>query len=401
MAKSPLKSSKGMNVPDLLALIPESLHSELIATYSVDKWVQKLKGNMLFKLVLYSILNSDSLSLRTMAENHRTPWFRAVAYHSIDHIAHTSIRARLMSIPISYFEKLYEHVYAQLAEHYTSSQLKRYHIKRYDSTMVCVYAHLLDGMRVGNTSRHKRQVKFTTELCDDLLIQMHFHSDQGHLSEERALTEIIKSNSHGPRDIIVFDRGLKKRDTFVAFEEQSVQFVTRANEQLRYQVIESAPNVNQFDTESLHFIQDSTIKLYGSGDKLYDTPFRLIQAVTTEDDKPLFFITNISKLTPDEIAHIYKARWEIEVLFRFMKQEMNLTHLVSHQQNAIQAMLYMTVIAAMLVLTYRKLNQIRAYKTAKMRFFNELQAAATLEMIEREGGVEQLRANIKNFLKRE
>lgn len=401
MAKSSLKPDKRINAAELLALIPVSLHQSLVETYSVDKWVQKLNGRHLFNLLLYSILSSDSLSLRVMAENHQTPWFKAVAYHSIDQVAHHSIRDRLINIPIVYFEKLYQHVYSQLSQHYDTRQLKGYHIKRYDSTMVAVYAHLLDGMRVGNTSRHKRQIKFTTELRDDLLIHMQFHSDQGHLSEEVALKEIIDNSKHSPNDIIVFDRGLKKRETFKAFDEQAIQFVTRADERLRYELIESNPDIEQFDNESLHFIQDSKVRLYGSSNKIYDTPFRLIQVLRKEDGKELFFLTNIFTLSPDEIAHIYASRWEIEVLFRFMKQEMNLTHLVSNEKNAIQVMLYCTIIAAMLVLLYRNINQIRSYKLAKIRFFNELQAAAILEFLETEGGPDKLKANIGTYLKRE
>lgn len=401
MAKSRKAVIKHQDAGQLLSLIPESKYLSLAEAYSADKWVPKLKSHVLFKLIFYSLLSSDALSLRVMAENHQTPWFKVVAQHSIDKLAHHSIRARLMTVPVSYFEDLYDHVYAQLSKHYSTRQLKQYHIKRYDSTMVATYAHLLDGMRVGNTSRHKRQIKFTTELRDDLLIQMSFHSDQGHLSEEVALKEAILTGDHKPTDIIVFDRGLKKRQTFEDFDKESLQFVTRADENLRYEVLEACSNPKDSDTETFKFIQDSKVLLFGKGRKKYSTPFRLIEAIRIADETRLLFLTNIFTLKPIEIAQIYTARWDIETLFRFMKQEMNLTHLVCNQANAIQVMLKCTLIAAMLILLYRKVNQIHSYKLAKIRFFNELQVAATLDFLELDDGPAKLKRNMKSFLKRE
>lgn len=64
-----------------------------------------------------------------------------------------------------------------------------------------------------------------------------------------------------------------------------------------------------------------------------------------------------------------------EVFFRFLKQELNLSHLVSLNQNGIQVMLYMTLILAMLLLIYKKANAI-GYKTAKRRFAMEVRNLA-------------------------
>ncbi len=69
-------------------------------------------------------------------------------------------------------------------------------------------------MKVGNSAKGKTQVTLTTALTDDFLIQMDFHKDQAHLSEETALKESILNSSHAADDIVVFDKGLKSRKTF-------------------------------------------------------------------------------------------------------------------------------------------------------------------------------------------
>ena len=101
------------------------------------------------------------------------------------------------------------------------------------------------------------------------------------------------------------------------------------------------------------------------------------------------------------IAELYRKRWDIEVFFRFLKQEMNLTHFVCNDLNAIQVMIYCTLITAMLILVYKKQNNIKSYKIAKIRFFKELQAAVTLELIESPQGLQRLRLILRKYLKKD
>ena len=95
----------------------------------------------------------------------------------------------------------------------------------------------------------------------------------------------------------------------------------------------------------------------------------------------MFFLTNLQELTAAEVTEVYKKRWEIEVFFKFLKQEMSFSHLVSRTENGIKVMLYMTMIAAMLVLIYQKTNEIKGYKLAKLQFVNELEFSLIKEIV--------------------
>ena len=97
------------------------------------------------------------------------------------------------------------------------------------------------------------------------------------------------------------------------------------------------------------------------------------------------FLTNNFECSPKEIAQAYRRRWDIEVFFRFLKQELNLSHLVSLNKNSIQGMLYMTLIVAMVVLMYKKANNI-GYKTAKRRFSMEVRDLAIALIVVHCGG---------------
>jgi transposase len=107
-------------------------------------------------------------------------------------------------------------------------------------------------------------------------------------------------------------------------------------------------------------------------EELVEVPFRLIIGQSKQEpDKEFWFITNEFDLPAKDIAEAYKRRWDIEVFFRFIKQKLNVSHLVSLNKNGIQVMLYMTLIVAMLILIYKQANEL-GYKTAKRRFTMEI-----------------------------
>lgn len=379
---------KALPLDELKSVIKDSFLEELTVKLQADKWVIKLTSSSIFKLVLYSLLDEERLSLRIMEENYSQPAFKAFAPETLDkQTAHSSIRDRLVSIDSEFFHRLHTHISIELNKQYGSKQLAHYNIKRYDSTMISVFSHILEGMKVGNTSKKKNQVKMTTELVNDFEVRMRFFKDQDHLGEEVALKELIQAVSHTKNDLIVFDRGLKSRTTFCELKEQKTQFVTRLNDKNRYKVLREHQAVPPKTVDGLDFIEDSIVYLYGDGNKLVKEEFRLIQAQVKKNGKKIFFITNILFLSAQDIAQVYRQRWEIEVFFRFVKQEMNLTHFVCNDANAIKVMLYCTLIAAMLVLVYKKQNNIPSYKIAKKRCAEELKAALIFELIQSEEGL--------------
>jgi len=179
-----------------------------------------------------------------------------------------------------------------------------------------------------------------------------------------------------------------------AFSKDSIGFIIRARENRKHIEVACLMNLNkEIDLGELTLIKDSKVKLYTGKpienkkgnihyrEELIETPFRLIVAKSkTEESKAFWFITNDFELTAKEVAQAYRRRWDIEVFFRFIKQELNVSHLVSLNKNGIQVMLYMTLIVAMLVLIYKKANKI-GYKTAKRRFKMELRNLAIAMVI--------------------
>lgn len=402
--KSVSQQSSGIGVRELLSLLPQDLLDRLCYELQVDKWVKKLPAEPLFKLVLFSLLNSERLSLRVMEENYSDPLFQAlVPALAGDKVTWVGIRNRLIKLKSGYARGLYEHVYEQAKSLYGAKTLAGYQLKRYDSTLMVTFAHLLKGMKVGNSQNGKQQVKLTTELSDDFLIQMHFHQDQSHLSEETALKQAIEQAQHQDDEISVFDKGLKSRQTFQQLDEQGVLFVGRLQANARYELLHphwQADYDHYSDNEDIELIQDSAVHLYGNGKQRIEHPFRMVQFRLKGHDNSLYFVTNIWDLPALVIAEVYRQRWDIEVLFRFMKQEMNLTHFVCNELNAIENMLYFTMMTTMLVLIYKQQNGMPSYKLAKIRLFKELLCLIVLDCLDHPDDLEWLKQRLLLFVQK-
>ena len=77
---------------------------------------------------------------------------------------------------------------------------------------------------------------------------------------------------------------------------------------------------------------------------------------------------------------------------------MNLNHLISSEVNAIESVLYITLIAAMLILIYMAKNNFKSYKQTKIRFFNELQATLLIDFINTQGGVDFIKERFQYYI---
>lgn len=294
--KNNLLGQQGVHAVDLLNLIDQKQLTDLADELGADKWVVKLTAKNVFNLLLYSLLASDKLSLRGMASTYSEPLFKAIENLAFDaQTAHSSLRDRLTQIDVRYFERIYEQVYQQVSQHYDQPALARYHIKRYDSTMVDVFGHLMQGMKVGNCGKNKFQVKLTTELTDDFGVRMKFFSDQAHLSEETALRELIEQSQHRKDDLVVFDRGLKSRTTFKDLSQGGVQFVTRLNQTAKYLLRRPHQPLPYMQHDEIEVLGDDTVYLYEDRGGLVEHEFRLVRVRRKQDEKELLFSTNLPR----------------------------------------------------------------------------------------------------------
>lgn len=394
-------SAERLHVSSLLSLIPDSELEAIGSELKVDKWVKKLTAFTMFKLLVFSSLQRDILSLRTVSDDLQDPVLQSfLSEEMLVEVGHSGIRDRLQGLNVAYFEKIYDRIYHQTSLLYGEKALETtYAIKRYDSTCVPVFAHHIAGMRVGNTKKNKTQLKFTTELCGDLLPKMLFFKEQTYLSEETALSEIILGEKHRADEIAVIDGGLKSRDTFALFDKKGINFIGRLYKP-RYKTIGVFKHKLTQDPETLTLVKDVLVQLYKSATtKPLDHTFRLIEYRVNKTGEIITWVTNVLDLPPQIIAQFYRKRWDIEVFFRFIKQELDFEHFISYDENAIKIQVYLKLIVAMLILIFKKKNNIKSLQKAKSLFFRELTYSTIYEILEDQEATQWFKAVLKaNFV---
>jgi hypothetical protein len=385
----------------LLEVIPDALFSGLSSTSKVDHYAKVLHGKKMFYLLLYGILENEKLSQRTLEDTFNDPVFKTLFnLDKEEKVRRSSISERLSKIDADYFKQIYDCIYEQFSIAYSSSEKTKYNLIRVDSTMVSESAgKLLEGM---DNKSGKKAVKYSIAFDGLLPCAIDVFTKPTYGSEDIALPQVIANHikrESNHNNIYVVDRGLQSTKTMKAFTDDSVTFICRAKENRKYVELESLiEKHHDFDLGESTLIKDCKIQLYTGTliknkrgnqhykEELIETPLRLVIAQSkSEKDKQYWLLTNDFKLSAKEIAQAYRRRWDIEVFFRFIKQELNVSHLVSLNKNEITVLLYMTLIVAMLVLIYKKLNGI-GYKTAKRRFFMEVRNLSIAMIVEQCGG---------------
>lgn len=357
-----------MNISELLKLIPSKTFRDLAIETKVDTQVKKLSGEVMFKLILFSMLSSDKLSLRVMETFLQSSKFKCFAEFDILDSRYNSIRDRICTINASYFEKLFEIIFSI----YNKELKEENELSKTDSTYVALAAKLFSaGMKNGDNS--KRFVKYSVNLKGSIPSSVKVHTEQSYVSEELALAELINDADCIENNTVVFDRGLQSRNSFDKFTGSNKLFVSRANPNIRCKAVASKKVTAKPVGNPVTITTDETALLVNRKEKYTKHRYRIIKGIIDQSGEEICFVTNILDEDCYLIAGWYKQRWEIELFFKFIKQHLNVKHLVSRDLNGIKVMIYMTMILAILIIAYKKINNIKGFKIAKLKFELELE----------------------------
>ena len=373
-----------MKFKDILGYISDEELDFLSAETRVNHQVKKLQGSIIFKLILFSLLEHNKPSLRVMEEIFHSSSFR---FHSnTDNVTtkYNSLSDRLSSINADYFAKIFH----LLFDKFNAELGEENALQKYDSTMISISSKLVDwGLKVGSKT-NKKQLKVTVGMHGTLPCDFKVFTENKHNCEDLTIPEVILDYRHKKSSIVTFDRGVQKRTTFVKFDEQDILFVTRIKTNARHHVIRHIDiEETQKETDSLLILEDLEVNFDNwETKKRLGNFFRLIKAVTKKSNEKIYFVSNNFELEPKDIANLYKQRWEIEVFFRFIKQQLNFSQLINRNLNGIKVMIYMTLILASMIIIYKKKNNLGGYKIVKMRIVNELQNELIKDIVLLAGG---------------
>lgn len=151
--------------------------------------------------------------------------------------------------------------------------------------------------------------------------------------------------------IVVYDRGYNDYLLFGNWTEQGIYFVTRMKDNAVFEVLEEKPIPMH-----RNILKDQVIRLTGhKAEKRCPYLLRRVEVYDAEKDTNFVFLTNNFKLGSTTIAAIYKDRWQIELFFKALKQNLKIKTFVGTSPNAVKIQIW-TALIAMLILRFLQLQ---------------------------------------------
>ena len=156
------------------------------------------------------------------------------------------------------------------------------------------------------------------------------------------------------QSIVVADRAYLDFSRFAAWDDRGIYFVCRSPHPPRYRVLRdraASPHDN--------ILSDQIVEFIGRYGRRYGRPMRRITLRIDGQDEPLILLTNHMQFAASTIGRIYKERWQIEVFFKTLKQNLKIKTFVGTTENALRIQIWTALIALLLLKWLHHLSQAR------------------------------------------
>jgi hypothetical protein len=250
------------------------------------------------------------------------------------------------------FEAIYQSLHKRYIKNLPDSRCPEWKEKLYiiDSTTISLFQEILKNAGRPNISgKRKGGIKAHTMIksSDDLPLYVRFTSAAAHD------VGFLKEVNLPPESIAVFDKAYVDYKIYEKWTKLKIWFVSRLKASTVYKVLENRKiNYSEYNQG---VSSDQIIELgHRHNDKITRTKVRLIRFYDKEKNRHFEFITNNMQFTAYHVSLIYKQRWQIEKLFKRIKQNYPLKYFLGDNPNAIQIQIWCSLIADLLVQLIKK-----------------------------------------------
>jgi len=339
-------------IKQLLKLISPDIVSRTVASQDSDRYYKRFKTYDHLVTMLYATLSGVS-SLRELS---------TILLACEGRIGHLNLkyfpkRSTLSDANKNRSSEVFANIYYMLFDKYrlflsdsTSLCLPIKHLKIVDSTTIGLFSDILKGVgRNPINGKKKGGIKMHTMInaLEDVPCLIRFTSAATH--DHTFLKELdLKKGS-----FVVFDKAYNDYGQYLQWTEDDIYFVTRQKSNAVYTGIEE---FDLSDTVSDAVLRDERISIQKHGKTI---ELRRVAYWDADKKKVFEFISNNFLIAPDKIAAIYKHRWQIETMFKRLKQNFPLKYFLGDNQNAIEIQIWCGLIIQLLMLVVQRKTKRR------------------------------------------
>jgi len=194
--------------------------------------------------------------------------------------------------------------------------------------------------------RHKSAVKLHTLLDLRGNIPTAVYVTSGRVNDVKLLDQLVLEAGA----FYLLDRGYVDYRRLYLITQALAFFVTRAERNTRYRRC-----AQRWVDHSTGLRSDQTIRLTGpKSSRRYPAPLRRIHYFDAEKDLRLIFLSNNFQLQALTIAQLYRARWQVELFFRWIKQHLRIRAFYGTSQNAVKTQVWVAITVYVLVAILKK-----------------------------------------------
>jgi hypothetical protein len=385
MGKSNYFSSKSV-FGQLISLIDDKTIKDAVKKNDSDRYVKRFKSkDHLISMLFCSFAKCNSLrevSGAMLGLSGKTESFQ------LNHIPKRSTLSDAnKNRKVEFFEDIYNKLLREYGSVLSDSRIQdvlKKQVKIVDSTTISLFKDILSCVgRKAKDGKSKGGIKVHTVInADEKVPSLVWFSPA--TTHDHNFLQQLKCDDN---TIYVFDKGYNDYKAFKHFTDNKTGFVTRIKDNAVYEELE----IKEV-SEDIHsgVLQDEIIEIeVKEGKTISKLKVRKVKFYDRENKREFEFITNLFELRADLIAALYKIRWQIELLFKQLKQNFPLRYFLGDNENAIKIQIYCVLIVNLLIAVIKKrLKRSWAFSNlvsfCKIHLFNYIQLMKFLENPEKD-----------------
>lgn len=334
-------------ISQILNFLPSSIISRTAQEHNSDRYYKRFKTYDHLVTMIFATISGCS-SLREISS------IMLACEGKINHLGLTKFPKRSTLSDANkkrsseVFASIYQSIYNRYRYFLSDSDTKKLPVedlKIVDSSTISLFSDIIKGVgRNPINGKKKGGIKMHTMINakEDVPCLVRFTSAATH--DHTFLKELnLKKGS-----FVVFDKGYVDYMQYYKWTLEDVYFVTRQKENAYYTSLEEFDIQDHIDSSIL---KDERIKINKDGQSI---ELRRVAFYHTEQKKVYEFISNNFEIDADKIADIYKQRWQIETLFKRLKQNFPLKYFFGDNQNAIEIQIWVSLIIQLIMLVIQR-----------------------------------------------
>lgn len=342
----------------VLNLVDTGVFKRLVLSKSSDRYYKSFKTWPHFVTMMFGILSRcDSMSetcegLRAMSGklNHlglsKSP-------------AKSSAGDGLRNRKADFFEALYYTLTARYASFLSDSQTYGLTIKELfivDSTTIRLFTDILKGVgrNPKNDGKKKGGLKVHMLIDASQSVAKFVKITEAKMHDKQFMKEIqVPAYS-----MLVFDKAYNFYRQFAYWTNKNIYFVTRQKTNAIYTVLKTLVDTASIKDKAMIYREEIIEVIYTENKEKKKLTLKRV-CYRDEKNRRYVFVSNNLEIDSTEIALIYKKRWGIELLFKKMKQNFQLSYFYGENENAIRTQVWCTLIAQLLLTVLQKKAKVK------------------------------------------